>query len=116
MHREGARALLQAFTVTLESPHGATPATLSSRPPAVRSRALSSLHEHFGILALSQALGSCPHPSLVYVCGALAQVPRPGPRSKCMQTGFAPGLLAPPPVSMFHYVPFFAVSGVIFQY
>lgn len=72
--------------MTLESPHGATPATLSSRPPAVRSRALSSLHEHFGILALSQALGSCPHPSLVYVCGALAQVPRPGPRSKCMQT------------------------------
>lgn len=93
------------FTVTGEPALG-HPARLSARPPAVRSQALVGRLEHFGVLALSQALGSCPDPPLVCVCGALAQ--------GRVQTRIHTSLPAPPLVSMWHFLPFLIVSGVIF--
>lgn len=101
-HGEGSEC---RFTVTGEPALG-HPARLSARPPAVRSQALVGRLEHFGVLALSQALGSCPDPPLVCVCGALAQ--------GRVQTRIHTSLPAPPLVSMWHFLPFLIVSGVIF--
>lgn len=48
--------------------------------------------------------------------GALAQVTRPGPHSKCVQTRIHTWPCRPPLVSVLHYLPFFIVSGAIFRY
>lgn len=71
-HGEGSEC---RFTVTGEPALG-HPSQAFAPPSAVRRQALVGRLEHFGVLALSQALGSCPDPPPVCVWGTSS-----GPRA-----------------------------------